>query len=33
VNFFDGSSNLLGNIQAGGLAVLLGTGGGSGSWS
>jgi hypothetical protein len=33
VNFFDGSSNLLGNLQAGGLAVLLGTGGGSGGWS
>ncbi|MHA7135615.1 VapA/VapB family virulence-associated protein [Oerskovia turbata] len=33
VNFFDGSSNLLGNFQSGGIAVLVGTGGGSGGWS
>jgi Rhodococcus equi virulence-associated protein len=33
VNFFDGSSNLLGNLQVGAVSTVVGTGGGSGSWS
>jgi hypothetical protein len=33
VNFFDDSSNLLGNLQVGAVSTVVGTGGGSGSWS
>lgn len=33
VNFFDGSSNLLGNLQSGAVSFVTGVGGGSGSWS
>jgi hypothetical protein len=33
INFFDGSSNFLGHLQSGGISTVLGTGGGSGSWS
>ena len=33
VNFFDGSSHLLGHFQAGAFSTALGTGGGSGSWT
>lgn len=32
VMFFDSSSNLLGHFQSGGVSVVSGTGGGSGSW-
>ena len=32
VNFFDGNSNLLGNLQAGAVSTVVGTGGGSASW-
>ena len=32
VNFFDGSSNLLGNFQSGAVSVVVGTGGGTGTW-
>lgn len=31
--FFDSSSNLLGHFQAGAVSTVVGTGGGSGSWS
>lgn len=31
--FFDGNSNALGTFQAGALSTVLGTGGGSGSWT
>lgn len=33
VQFFDGNSNLLGHLQAGGLSTVAGIGGGSGKWS
>jgi len=33
VNFFDGNSNLSGNLQAGAVSTVVGTGGGSASWS
>lgn len=33
VNFFDGSSHLLGHFQAGAFSTALGTGGGTGTWS
>ena len=33
VNFFDGSSHLLGNLQAGAVSIVTGTGGGTGTWS
>lgn len=33
VNFFDNSSNLLGHLQAGAVSTVVGTGGGTGSWS
>ncbi|MEA5456700.1 VapA/VapB family virulence-associated protein [Sinomonas sp. JGH33] len=33
INFFDGNGNFLGSFQSGGISTVLGTGGGSGSWS
>jgi hypothetical protein len=33
INFFDGKSNFLGHLQAGGISTVLGVGGGSGAWS
>ncbi|MEH1905990.1 MAG: VapA/VapB family virulence-associated protein [Nostoc sp.] len=33
INFFDKHSNFLGHFQSGGISTVLGTGGGSGSWS
>lgn len=33
VNFFDGNSHLLGNLQTGAVSVVTGTGGGKGSWT
>lgn len=33
VNFFDAHSNFLGHLQAGAVSTVVGTGGGSGSWS
>ncbi|KAI5058776.1 hypothetical protein GOP47_0026946, partial [Adiantum capillus-veneris] len=33
INFFDGSSNLLGHVQAGAVSIVTGIGGGRGQWS
>ncbi|KAI5058775.1 hypothetical protein GOP47_0026945, partial [Adiantum capillus-veneris] len=33
INFFDGSSNLLGYVHAGSISIVTGIGGGSGQWS
>lgn len=33
LNFFDSHSNFLGSFQSGSVSTVLGTGGGSGSWS
>lgn len=33
LNFFDSNSNFLGSFQSGSVSTVLGTGGGSGSWS
>lgn len=33
INFFDGNSNLLGHLQSGAVSTVVGTGGGTASWS